>query len=163
MQILDQQKRLKILAVAAELFATQPFHKVLLSDVAEAAAVGKGTVYIYFKDKKDLYLSVIYCGFEGLVERLRERIDENAHGPRENLETIITEIVHFAYQNPHLFEVMRTVSGRDAIEQAKWDKKRRELKGLIESVIRQGILPKLGHSFHVHPSRLAPPYLSFHF
>ena len=139
MQVMDEQKRAKILAAATGLFATQPFHKVLLSDVAEAAAVGKGTLYIYFKSKEDLYLSVLYSGFSGLVNRLRERMDEDIHGPAENLEVMIREIVCFAYQNPHLFEVMRTIPGWEAIDRTRWDAKRRELKGLIESVIRLGI------------------------
>lgn len=139
MQVMDEQKRAKILSAAAELFATQPFHKVLLSDVAEAAAVGKGTLYIYFKSKEDLYLAVLYSGFSRLVDWLREQMDEDIHSPAEDLEVVIRETIRFAYQNPHLFEVMRTVPGWEAIDRAKWDAKRRELKGLIESIIRRGI------------------------
>ena len=75
MQKLDEQKRQKILQCAAELFATRPFHKVLLSDVAEVAEVGKGTVYTYFKNKDDLYLSVLFSGFERLVDQLRQRLE----------------------------------------------------------------------------------------
>jgi AcrR family transcriptional regulator len=136
---MDEQKRGKILAAAAGLFATQPFHKVLLSDVAEAAAVGKGTLYIYFKSKEDLYLSVLYSGFSRLVDRLRERMDEDTYDPVKNLKVVIRETVRFAYQNPHLFEVMRTVPGWKAIDRTQWDTKRGELKGLIESIIRRGI------------------------
>jgi len=139
MQVIDEQKRERILAVAAEMFATQPFHKVLLSNVAEAAAVGKGTLYIYFKNKEDLYLSVLYSGFSRLVDHLRDQMDENTYGPAENLEMVIRETVRFAYQNPHLFEVMRTVPGWDAINRVKWDAKRREFKSLIEYIIRRGI------------------------
>ncbi len=139
MQVLDEQKRAKILAAAAGLFASQPFHKVLLSDVAEAAAVGKGTLYIYFKSKEDLYLSVLYNGFSSLVDLLREQMDEDTNDPVENMEVMIREIVHFAYQNPQVFEVMRTIPGWEAIDRSKWDAKRRELRGLIESIIRLGI------------------------
>ncbi|MEJ2689952.1 MAG: TetR/AcrR family transcriptional regulator [Deltaproteobacteria bacterium] len=139
MQKMDEQKRKKILQTAAELFATHPFHKVLLSDVAEAAAVGKGTLYIYFKNKEDLYLSVLYSGFSGLVERLRAQMEEEAHNPEENLEMVIRETVRFAYQNPHLFEVMRRMPAWEAGYRAQWDAKRTELKGLIESIIRRGI------------------------
>lgn len=139
MQTMDEQKREKILAAAAGLFATQPFHKVLLSDVAESAEVGKGTLYIYFKSKEDLYLSVFYSGFSRLVDCLRERMDEDTHDPVENLEVVIRETVSFAYKNPHLFEVMRTVPGWKAIDRARWDTKRGELKALIESIIRRGI------------------------
>ena len=51
-------KEQRILDTAADLFARQPFHKVLLSDVARVASVGKGTLYLYFKSKEDLYFAV---------------------------------------------------------------------------------------------------------
>jgi AcrR family transcriptional regulator len=139
MQVLDEQKRLKIMAAAAELFAAHPFHKVLLSEVAEAAGVGKGTLYIYFKNKEDLYLSVLYSGFAELVEQLQCRLDKNQFGPMENLETAIREMVQFAYQNPHMFELMRTGPRSSLIDTARWNSKRNELRALIESIIRSGI------------------------
>lgn len=139
MQVHDEEKRKNILSAAARMFATQPFHKVLLSDVAEAAGVGKGTLYTYFKNKEDLYFSVLQTGFADLVTRLRVRIDEESHGPLENLEEVIREVVGFAYRAPHHSEIMRTVSGSHAKAFAKWGAERRELKGLIESVIRRGV------------------------
>ena len=139
MQVLDEQKRLKILSAAAELFATQPFHKVLLSDVAEAAAVGKGTLYTYFSSKEDLYISVLFSGFSDLLARLRAWIDGQTHSPVENMEAMVREFVSFAFQNPHHFELMRTVQISHAIDHAKWDGIRREMNKLIESVIRKGI------------------------
>jgi AcrR family transcriptional regulator len=153
MQVLDEQKRMKILAAAAELFAAHPFHKVLLSDVAEAAGVGKGTLYIYFKNKEDLYLSVLYSGFTQLVERMQRRLDQDQLGPMENLETAIREMVQFAYQNPHMFELMRTVSWGTVIDNAQWDSKRNDLKALIESIIRRGIA--CGEFIDPHPDLTA--------
>jgi AcrR family transcriptional regulator len=139
MQVLDEQKRLKIIAVAAELFATQPFHKVRLSEVAETAGVGKGTLYVYFKSKDDLYMSVLYSSFAQLIERMQRRLDQDQLSPLENLEAAIGEIVHFAYQNPHMYELMRTITWRDDAENAHWCSKRREFKALLESIIRRGI------------------------
>lgn len=139
-QVLDEQKRLKILSVAAKLFATQPFHKVLLSDVAEAACVGKGTVYTYFKSKDDLYLSVLHYGFASLLARLRTWIGEARRSPVEKLSAVIREMVGFSYQNPHHFTLMRTVSESRAEDRiSKWKGNRRELIHLIESVLREGI------------------------
>lgn len=139
MQVHDEEKRRKILAAAARLFATQPFHKVLLSGVAEAAGVGKGTLYTYFQSKEDLYFSVLHNGFSDLVDRLRVQIDQESHSPLENLEAAIREMVGHAYQAPHHFELMRTVAECHARKNsAKWDSARRELKRLIESVIRRG-------------------------
>jgi len=153
MQVHDEEKRRKILAAAARLFATQPFHKVLLSDVAETAGVGKGTLYTYFKNKEDLYFCVLHSGFSDLVARLRVQIDQESHSPWENLEAVIREVVGFAYQAPHHFEVMRTVLGCHAKELARWDNERRELKKLIESVIRRGI--EVGMFEDPHPELTA--------
>jgi AcrR family transcriptional regulator len=139
MQVPDEQKRLRIIAAAAELFAAQPFHKVLLSDVAEAAGVGKGTLYIYFKNKEDLYLSVLYSGFDQLVAELQRRLDQDRLDPPEYLEAAVGEIVRFAYRNPYMFELMRTVRWCDVLGDARWKSKRSELKALMESIIRRGI------------------------
>ena len=131
MQVMDDQKRIKILAEAAKLFAVQPFHKVLLSDVAEKAEVGKGTLYIYFKNKEELYLSVLYDGFSSLIQRLHDQIDIDAFSPLKNLKAAIREIVRFAYSTPHMFEVMRSVPRWEPDKRVRWDTKRRELKDLL--------------------------------
>jgi AcrR family transcriptional regulator len=153
MQVMDEQKRLRILAAATELFAAQPFHKVLLSEVAEAAGVGKGTLYVYFKNKDDLYLSVLSSGFMRLMEQLRHRMSEGTQGPVENLETVVREIVQFAYQNPHLFELMRTNTRRETRHRSQWVKKSMELRSIIESVILQGV--RTGEFRDAHPKLTA--------
>jgi AcrR family transcriptional regulator len=139
MQVPDEQKRLRIIAAAAELFAAQPFHKVLLSDVAETAGVGKGTLYIYFKNKDDLYLSVLYSGFDELVAELQRRLDQERLDPWQHLEAAVGEIVRFAYRNPYMFELMRSVRWCDVLGDDRWKSKRSELKALMESIIRRGI------------------------
>ena len=142
MKSLDEEKRTKILSAAAKLFATQPFHKVLLSDVAEAAAVGKGTLYLYFKNKEDLYVSLTYSGFSAVVDHLKVQLNKHNLNPVEKLKVVIHETVIFAFQNPDLYEVMRTVPGRKAmnrIDQSIRDTKRWEYNRLVESVIQEGI------------------------
>ena len=49
----------KILAAAAQLFATHRFHEARMEDIAALAEVGKGTLYRYFKDKEELYLALL--------------------------------------------------------------------------------------------------------
>jgi AcrR family transcriptional regulator len=152
MQKLDEQKRQKILQCAAEMFATKPFHKVLLSDVAEVAEVGKGTLYTYFKNKEELYLAVLYSGFEKLVDQLRQKLEvDESRSPCEALEAVVYECVHYAYQNPHLFDLIRSAPAHTTA--AQWDQKRRELTELVESVIRRGI--RLGQFTDPHPELTA--------
>src|SRR4051812_30830480 len=86
MQRPDEKKRALITATAARLFATRPFHKVRLEDIAAEAKVGKGTVYIYFDDKEDLYFSIIYEGFARLVDGLREQLGSQSSPSADPLE-----------------------------------------------------------------------------
>jgi AcrR family transcriptional regulator len=136
MQRPDEKKRQLIATTAARLFATRPFHKVKLDDVAAAAGVGKGTLYVYFKSKEDLYLWLIFDAFAQLVAHLEARLAGGALSPGESLRVIVDELVKFAFDHPQLYELMRTAG--PATKDQRWADKRKEFTGLIEQTIRQG-------------------------
>jgi AcrR family transcriptional regulator len=139
MQVTDEQKRTNILNAATALFAGQPFHKVLLDDVARKAGVGKGTLYVYFKSKEDLYFSVLFEGFSNLVKRIRLHVEDWELGPVQRLERAIREIVEFALKDRTMFEIMRSTPGNASFVCDRWLEKRRELKNLLRSIILDGI------------------------
>lgn len=137
MQTLDQQKRKDILGAAERLFATKPFHEVKLQDVASDARVGKGTIYVYFSSKEDLYRSLMCEGIGELVDRLRQRIVPEDQSSMESLRRIIAELVTFAGSRPTLFQTAR------AIVHGQYDqtlaKLHTQMIDVIEQVIRRGI------------------------
>jgi AcrR family transcriptional regulator len=136
MQRPDEHKRQAIVTAAAELFASRPFHEVRLDDVAAAAHIGKGTLYVYFKSKEDLYASLVRDGFTRLVEKLRAQIEAGpALGAWETLSLIVHEFVAWAYRNPNYFQLMR----EHQVPPAGLREKRKELAGLIEATIRRGV------------------------
>ena len=59
-------KRERILDAAVRVFARKGFHATRVSEVAKAAGVADGTIYLYFKSKDHLLVSL----FEHRVERL---------------------------------------------------------------------------------------------
>src|ERR1700721_2745802 len=59
-------KRERILQAAIRVFAKKGFHATRVSEVAKAAGVADGTIYLYFKSKDELLVSL----FEDRVERL---------------------------------------------------------------------------------------------
>jgi AcrR family transcriptional regulator len=146
----DPAKRERIIRTATELFATQPYHEVRLEDVAAAAHVGKGTLYLYFKNKDQLYLSLLYDGFAMVVDRLH-REDLTAMEPRSALHHLVEELVRFSLAHPHFFELSRRVGVPTG--SPEWDRKRRELFDLIEAVIVRGI--DRGEFHDPHPSLTA--------
>jgi len=59
-------KRERILRAAVKVFAKNGFYATRVSEVAKAAGVADGTIYLYFKSKDELLVSL----FEDRVERL---------------------------------------------------------------------------------------------
>jgi AcrR family transcriptional regulator len=134
MQRPSEIKRRKISDTAARLFATRPFHKVRLDDVAAAAQVGKGTLYIYFKSKEDLYVSLVEDGFSQLVSQLRQKADTP---PQEALREIVRQLVAFSFSHPHFFELLRTVP--HLTNHSGLLKMRKELSDFITRTLRRGV------------------------
>lgn len=61
----DPDKRYQILEGAHAVFTARGFDAASMSDIAAAANVSKGTLYVYFQDKEHLFIA--------LIEREREK------------------------------------------------------------------------------------------
>lgn len=135
----DERKRQLITATAARMFATQPFHKVRLDDIAAEAGVGKGTLYIYFESKEDLYFSLVTGGFAELVDRLKAQLADPELPAGASLRRVVDELVAFAFANPTLFEIMRTVGAQKGRAEPAWNEKRAELHRVIREAVARGV------------------------
>ncbi len=51
------EKKSKIIQAGFELFCDKGYHNTNTTEIAERAGVSTGTVYSYFKDKKDIYVA----------------------------------------------------------------------------------------------------------
>lgn len=54
-----QSRREQILDAAVKVFGKKGFAGANVADVAEAAGIGKGTVYLYFKSKEDIFSAIL--------------------------------------------------------------------------------------------------------
>ncbi|HQY89869.1 MAG TPA: TetR/AcrR family transcriptional regulator [Tepidisphaeraceae bacterium] len=126
-------KRAAILRVASGQFSRKPFHEVKLDDIATAAKVGKGTLYLYFQSKDELYTEMVRDGFNELIEQLRQIEPTTKAWP--TLKLAVEQVTKWAYENSHFFD-MRTVG--PATNQSAMRKVRRELGQLIQKIIERG-------------------------
>ncbi len=81
-----------ILDAAQHEFARRGFHDTVVSDVADRAGVGKGTVYRRFGNKAQLFGAIVRRGTEDLRERI-EAVLEEEKDPERTLERLLR--VHF--------------------------------------------------------------------
>ena len=63
----------RILEAAADLLVRYGYRKTTLDDVAREAGVGKGTIYLHWKDKNELFLAAIWrASDQTIAEALRK-------------------------------------------------------------------------------------------
>jgi AcrR family transcriptional regulator len=53
------ERRLEILRAARQLFATRGYHDTKIDDIVAAAKVAKGTFYLYFLDKRSIFVELV--------------------------------------------------------------------------------------------------------
>ena len=77
-------KRDAILRAAIDVFATHGYFNAQVADVARAAGVAAGTVYLYFRSKDDLLVSIFERSMKVALDEGREVTAKTAD-PRERL------------------------------------------------------------------------------
>jgi len=71
-----EQRRNTILAAAEKLFARDGYTATSLDRVAEEVEISKGTIYLYFKNKEDLFFTLIREKFEALIQQVTTQINK---------------------------------------------------------------------------------------
>jgi AcrR family transcriptional regulator len=83
-QSVSERKRTAILEAARTIFSRKAYADAAVDDVAEQARIAKGTLYLYFKSKEDLYLAALVSDLRAMSADARSKM-EAATGFREKL------------------------------------------------------------------------------
>lgn len=134
-----EAKNKQIIDVAIEMFSNKGFQQTTVQEIAEAAGVGKGTIYRFFESKEDLVSSLVEFAIDDVAGAVREAIREMSD-PVEKLQTIITTEVDYYDQHRNLAKfLVREVLGYRSTFEAHvkqiWSKR----GTLVEEVIRDGV------------------------
>jgi TetR/AcrR family fatty acid metabolism transcriptional regulator len=83
-----EQKRQRILRAAIDVFANRGYFIARMTDVAKAARVADGTLYLYFDGKEHLLMSIFDDVLTRSVERLQDEL-ERVDDPLEKLGIMV--------------------------------------------------------------------------
>jgi TetR/AcrR family fatty acid metabolism transcriptional regulator len=97
-------KRERILVAAERIFARHGFFAAKVSDVAKEAGVADGTIYLYFKSKDDLLISLFERRMQTLNAQLRTAIAGKS--PREQLRAFVRTYLQAVHDEPTAAEVL---------------------------------------------------------
>jgi AcrR family transcriptional regulator len=102
-----EQRRCSILQAARAVFARQGYANTVVEDIATQAGMGKGTLYIYFRSKQQIYLAA-------LLEEARQldansRAAMNAAGTwRDKLSAYLQTRLHYFEAHQDFFRIYMT-------------------------------------------------------
>jgi TetR/AcrR family fatty acid metabolism transcriptional regulator len=137
-----QNKKQQIMLAAEKLFTSQRFYDIKLDDIAHEAKVGKGTIYLYFENKDDLFFQTATSGFKELCQLLARNVSPKAPFVEEIL-TACRQISRFFEKRHQLFRMMNEEDVRLCFSRGnirdKWLNKRRLLVAAVAAIMRKGI------------------------
>jgi len=84
-----QARPAELLAAALELFVERGYAATRLEDVANRAGVSKGTVYLYFPGKEELFKAVVREGLVPLLERGEKLVAEQRGSALELIRDLV--------------------------------------------------------------------------
>lgn len=87
-----QERKREITRAALELFAERGFEAASVSGIAQAANVSKGTIYLYFDSKEDLFFSAVAVWIDGMVSQTSGAISPDLM-PAERLRALVHAMV----------------------------------------------------------------------
>jgi AcrR family transcriptional regulator len=109
----------KIIRAAIESFAQTGFDRTKMEDIAKRLGLSKGTIYLYFKSKEDLFLAICEHNIQqsdkedaGLFVRKEnvasdaEQIYDNIRRREQGNDKVMLEMVAESARNPKLRKAM---------------------------------------------------------
>src|SRR3974390_679413 len=97
----------EILEAARSVFARKGFNHATVDDIAEAAGVAKGTIYLYFPSKREIYLETLRQGLVALQEEVRQSM-ESAHDAAAKVLAFIRTRLAYSERNRDFIRIYYT-------------------------------------------------------
>ena len=139
-----EHRREEILTAAQAVFFEKGLQNSTMDEIAEAAELSKGTLYLYYKSKEDLYLSVMIRGMGVLYDMFAEAKD-NASNPIDALQRIGDTYYRFFLEHRNYFRMFHFFEHPQFHKQVSEDMhticstENHRIWDLVISVIQQGM------------------------
>ena len=129
----------KLLDTAAQIFAKVGYAQANINEISVAAGFGKGTIYNYFKNKKDLMAAIIHNACHEAIEDVQSKL-VTLTDPVEKIRTIIKTDLEWFKNNESLGRIMiREGYGASPQDQIDFFAALQEGYILLTSIFQEGI------------------------
>jgi TetR/AcrR family fatty acid metabolism transcriptional regulator len=101
----NENKHQKILKAAIKVFAEKGFYNSRVAEIAKEANVADGTIYLYFKNKDDILISLFEEEFGQIVKNTRKEL-EKEKDPLQKIRRFAIMHLSIVFKQQQLGEVL---------------------------------------------------------
>jgi len=137
-----QEMRGLILDAARKVFLEKGYNQASMRNIAEEVEYSPGTIYLYFKDKDEIFHALHEEGFRKMLEKMQPL--EHVPDPFERLKAMGRVYLEFARNNKDIYDLMFIIQAPIKHEEVteKW-KMGQSTLDYLKNVIRE--CQKKGH------------------
>ena len=144
----SRQTKAKILSMAKSVFEKKGFQKTTVKDITNAADLGYGTFYLYFKDKKEVFNALVeqvegelYTAADGGsdLDQDYERGVSSYRALRKDLRAILKSF----YENRSILRFSRELSFVDKDFKKKYDSMKSRLIKRTKQILKKSGLDSM--------------------
>ncbi len=100
------EKRERILRSATKIFARKGFYNAKISEIAREAGVADGTIYLYFRNKDEILITIFEESVGEIIREFRQKLQEIAD-PAEQIREFARLHLEIVRRNPDLASVLQ--------------------------------------------------------
>ena len=135
----QQRRRKEIFEASLQLILEKGFTETSMREIAQAADVGKSTLYDYYQSKDEILITYFSDEIENLTRRA-QIISQQDHGVTKKLKKIMFMHMHYLVENKHTFLKLSVEAQRLSLEsQEKIQAKRHEYQDMLRALIEEGV------------------------
>ncbi len=142
----ERKTRKAIIIDAAErVFASKPFSKVTMRDIAGEAGISPGAIYRYFPDQQTLFVEAFLIGAEGIAKSVQEILSKDGY----TIDKVAESFINYLFENDHYFKMMTHFILEGSIKDSLLDRTNAVARYMLEQF--DTMFKKMGATGDVRP------------
>jgi len=157
-EVVTEFRHAEILEAARRVFAQKGYSGTSVEDIARAAGLAKGTLYLYYPSKREIYWAALKSGLSELADSLRRRVAD-ARTAQAKVRTFMETKIFYFDNNRDFFKLYYAESGNvvrhPAYPAEIFEGLYRQQLDLLSLTLREGIRDKAVRRLNPEAAALA--------
>lgn len=143
-QLEKEAKREEILSTARKIFSEKGFENTSMEEIAKKVKIAKGTIYLYFDSKYDLFAAIINYARENMLHKTQQ-LQETSLSNLQKIRELINIYLDFTSEYPEYLLIFHSIhhlmkeEDRKKLRETFNEKEFSDGIKIISDILREGV------------------------